>query len=147
VYFYLFLYIGVHIASYRETYHPDNKFFRRSSPCFTSPCFTSPCFTSPCFTSPCFTSPCFTSPYFTSPCFTSPCVTNPVHSLQVQSSPRSSPCFTTCLQFQGRPNRYHYDQDQMSTFHVIYSCCTGMWDFTWLYVVYIILDSVINIQK
>ena len=86
----------------------DNKFPRRSSSCFTSLCFTSPCFTSPCFTSPCFTSPCFTSPCFTSPCFTksmfyksmfyksSPCFTSPVHGLQVQSNPRSSPCFTTC---------------------------------------------------
>ena len=47
-----------------EKHIVDNKFPRKSSPCFTSPCFTSPCFTSPCFTSPCFTSPCFTSPCF-----------------------------------------------------------------------------------
>jgi hypothetical protein len=32
------LYIGVH--AYRETYIVDNKFPRKSSPCFTSPCFT-----------------------------------------------------------------------------------------------------------
>ncbi len=58
--------------------------------------FYSPCFTSPCFTSSTIVQVHVLQDYVLQACFTRPYFTSLVHSLQVQSSRRSSPCFTTC---------------------------------------------------